>query len=618
MRLENRRLAESLVIAFMLSGCDYKVSSSHDTDASGTGGRLRLVLSADTAPIGSEVAIGLRSADSAAILAIQGTLYFDPERLRYSGVSNDSAVLIAAYNTSQAGRGQVQLALGAAASGMRAAIVFTVKRPNYASGLFFETKTGVFQDGASLAGQIARPGEIDPLLPARANAPPAIAVLPRRSAGLIPPNTQYGDANLDGRLNVGDALLVANIGVGNLVTPGPGDPVEVAANLTPVNGPGRGGVDDSLPPGWESNCVRRLDVLDALVIAQAVVGRPTGIAGTDVPSDALEFPSHRLRGGICGSGVLPLTDLGTTRYLGTWQGGLYPGGSNTMPAAHAAAGAIRARRVKPRDVTGAASPGGKIILLSVGMSNVTQEWCAAVSTAPCEPWSFASRAAADPAVNHTSLVIANGARGGETAFSWDSPADPMYDWVRDSILAPRQLSEQQVQVVWLKESLSTPQVSLPSPSADAFAMEIALGNIMRALKARYPHLQMVLLSSRVYAGFAATPLNPEPFAYESGFSVKWLIEAQINQMLNGGTVSDPRAGDLDYSSGAPWIAWGPYLWADGYRRRADGVRWLPTDFESDGTHPSAAGESTVAGKLLAFFKTDARTACWFVAGRVCP
>ena len=59
-------------------------------------------------------------------------------------------------------------------------------------------------------------------------------------------------------------------------------------------------------------------------------------------------------------------------------------------------------------------------------------------------------------------------------------------------------------------------------------------------------------------------MNPEPYAYESGFSMKWLIEAQINQMETG--VIDPDAGDLDYDSGvAPWLAWGTYLWADGTR-----------------------------------------------------
>ena len=64
------------------------------------------------------------------------------------------------------------------------------------------------------------------------------------------------------------------------------------------------------------------------------------------------------------------------------------------------------------------------------------------------------------------------------------------------------------------------------------------------------------MKSRVYTGFATTHLDPEPFAYESGFAVKWVIEAQINQRRTGRI--DPIAGDL--ITNAPFIAWGPYLW----------------------------------------------------------
>ena len=42
-----------------------------------------------------------------------------------------------------------------------------------------------------------------------------------------------------------------------------------------------------------------------------------------------------------------------------------------------------------------------------------------------------------------------------------------------------------------------------------------------------PNVKLAYLSSRTYGGYATTPLNPEPYAYESGFSVKWLIEGQL-------------------------------------------------------------------------------------------
>ena len=51
-------------------------------------------------------------------------------------------------------------------------------------------------------------------------------------------------------------------------------------------------------------------------------------------------------------------------------------------------------------------------------------------------------------------------------------------------------------------------------------------------KSRYPNLRLAYLSSRIYAGYAQTALNPEPYAYESGFSVKWLIERQLLDHLS--------------------------------------------------------------------------------------
>ncbi len=323
-------------------------------------------------------------------------------------------------------------------------------------------------------------------------------------------------------------------------------------------------------------------------------------------------------GGGTGSARVPLTDLGAGNYLG-FAGGLYPNGANTPPAAHGALGLARAQAVRPLDTAGNAGPGGKIVLLSIGMSNTTQEFCSADSSVmPCSAWSFMGQAAADAAVNKATLVIVNGARSGQTAPDWDSPGDSNYDRVRDTRLAPLGLSEQQVQVAWVKVANAGPNASLPATQADAYALLTSMGGIVRALKQRYPNLQQVFLSSRIYAGYATTTLNPEPYAYESGFAVKWLIQAQIDQVQSGGTLVDARAGNLDPNGVAPWLAWGAYLWADGLNPRADGLVWERADLEADGTHPAQPGEAKVAAQLLGFFKTSPYSRCWFVAGGSCP
>jgi hypothetical protein len=273
----------------------------------------------------------------------------------------------------------------------------------------------------------------------------------------------------------------------------------------------------------------------------------------------------------------------------------------------------RAGTVQPLDASGAPSPTGKIVLLSIGMSNTSDEWC---GTSPdCTSASGASlmkQAEGSAAVNHTTLAIVNGAQGGQDAKTWTSPTSPNYDMVKNQRLAPLGLTEKQVQVIWLKEADANPSVSLPSSSADAYTLEENLGKILRSIRVRYPNIKMVFLTSRIYGGYATDSLNPEPYAYESGFAVKWLIQAQIDQMRQG-IITDPHAGNLDYNTVAPWIAWGPYLWANGATPRSDGLSWLRSDFQSDGTHPSASGIQKVGDALLSFFLTSPYTTCWFTA-----
>jgi hypothetical protein len=309
---------------------------------------------------------------------------------------------------------------------------------------------------------------------------------------------------------------------------------------------------------------------------------------------------------------VPLNDLGAGLYLGQFQGGLYPKGLNSAPAAHAGVGIQRANAVVGLNAAGAPDSSGKYVLLSIGMSNTTQEFCNANGvTQPCQAHTFVGQALVHPAVNHSQLVFVNGAMGGQTASTWDSPSDNNYNVVRDQRLAPQGLSEAQVQAVWVKVANAQPQVSLPAANADAYTLVVQMGNIARALKVRYPNVKVVFFSSRIYAGYASgvSTLNPEPYAYESAFAVKWVVQAQINQMAGGGI--DPRAGDLNYNSVAPWIAWGPYLWADGLTPRSDGLTWQCANLNSDGTHPSQSGQEKVGSLLLNFFLTSPFTRPWF-------
>jgi hypothetical protein len=311
---------------------------------------------------------------------------------------------------------------------------------------------------------------------------------------------------------------------------------------------------------------------------------------------------------------IPLIDMGAATYKG-YSGGLYPNGSNEMPPEHALEGLARAGLIQPLDPAGNPSPTGKYVLLSVGMSNAAREFGVPGRT---QDWTFIGRATADPDLNHSSMVIINGARSGQVASDWESANHYNYNFIRDSQLAPNGLTENQVQVIWMKMANgdASSHLSLPAQDADAYILMARMGNILRALRSRYPNLQQVFISSRIYAGYAIEDrLNPEPYAYESGFAVKWLIEAQIQQMATG--VINEVAGDLNYNTAAPWIAWGPYMWANGATPRSDGLIWVREDFADDGTHPFIEGQRKVATMLMTFFKTAPMTQCWFVSGGVC-
>ena len=71
---------------------------------------------------------------------------------------------------------------------------------------------------------------------------------------------------------------------------------------------------------------------------------------------------------------------------------------------------------------------------------------------------------------------------------------------------------------------------------------------------------------------------------------------------------DPAKGDVK----APWLSWGPYLWAKD-SKRGDGFSYQERDFSaSDGTHESQPGQEKIGRALLGFFKTDTTAKVWFV------
>ncbi|HUF46422.1 MAG TPA: hypothetical protein VMM93_01340 [Vicinamibacterales bacterium] len=287
------------------------------------------------------------------------------------------------------------------------------------------------------------------------------------------------------------------------------------------------------------------------------------------------------------------TSVGLTPLIepGSYQGhplGLYPGGQNQPPGDHLAAGLDLARGVEPLDASGQPSPAGRFALISIGMSNTTQEFSA-----------FVPLAAADSS-RHPRLAIVDGAQGGMTAADWQNPGCSCWS-VLEVRLQNAGVSRQQVVAAWIKVADRQPSTGWPA-HAQTLANETIV--VLQRLKARFPNLRLAYLSSRIYAGYATTTLNPEPYAYESGFAMRWAIDEQL-----AGNPALRYTGD---DAPAPWIAWGPYLWADGLRARSDGLTWACSDFQSDGTHPSPSGRQKVAERLLDFVRTDPTASEWYL------
>ncbi|UCD27889.1 MAG: hypothetical protein JSV03_12395 [Planctomycetota bacterium] len=299
------------------------------------------------------------------------------------------------------------------------------------------------------------------------------------------------------------------------------------------------------------------------------------------------------------TGLIPLTELGESNYKGQ-TGGLYGKGGNMPPAAHLTAAKKELAKIEPLDADGKPSAGGKIVLISLGMSNTTQEFSKFKELTDVD---------ADKSPN---LVIVDCAQGGMAAQQWAHPESRMRKkrrppWITMAERVQKAgVSPAQVQVVWIKQAQPMPARLGEFPKhAKSIQRDVTI--ILNKLKEKFANLRVAYLSSRIYAGYATTGLNPEPYAYESAFAVRWLIEEQIKGKpeLN----YDSARGEVK----SPLLLWGPYLWADGVKpRKGDNLVWKREDFRRDGTHPSESGRKKVADMLLKFFKNHPTAKRWFL------
>lgn len=355
-------------------------------------------------------------------------------------------------------------------------------------------------------------------------------------------------------------------------------------------------------------------VARAMAAQKAAKGKQTGKADAAKAANTVPVSDPKIV-----AALVPLDEL-TGSYKGE-SGGLYGDGRNTPPPAHLAAYLDASKKIQPLDAEGKPSKDGRIVLLSIGMSNTTMEYSR-----------FKQVAEADPEKS-PHVVIVDGAKGARTGLAWSLdgleflPAGEEQRLVgelakagvgarkgfgdtwsgAEAKLKASDVTTKQVQALWIKQAEARPGTLGEFP-AHAKILQASLVNILNIARQLYPNLRVAYLSSRIFGGYATTPLNPEPYAYEEAFSLRWVIRDQIN--------GEPRL-NYDPARGAvksPIVVWGPYLWANGTTaRKSDGFAWKLEDFvASDRTHPDTPARQKVADLLLNFLKTDAGARRWFI------
>jgi hypothetical protein len=281
-----------------------------------------------------------------------------------------------------------------------------------------------------------------------------------------------------------------------------------------------------------------------------------------------------------------------------------------MPADHLAIGMTAASRIQPLDADGNPSPDGKIVFLSIGFGETARIM-----------QSFMDIAADDVRVERQHLVLLNGARDGADFHFWAERPDgvPQYSRVTSDTLMPAGVTPQQVQIAWVEIDNAPAFIPLGAADGDAYYLKAYIGDTLREMRRQYPNLQIAYLSSRTYTGYSTTGRSREPFAFESGYSNRWIITNQIDQerMAVPEWYWDTRGGLLDDTprrNVVPWVAWGPYLWANGTTPRSDGLTWQRGDFEADGETLSPSGAAKGAKLLFDFLLHEPTAQGWFRSG----
>lgn len=298
------------------------------------------------------------------------------------------------------------------------------------------------------------------------------------------------------------------------------------------------------------------------------------------------------------TGLIPIVDLLTGVY-DVYQGGLYPGGTNTMPLAHADSGVAIAQSIKPINFDGEIDTVyGKTVVLALGSGTAGKAFNKFIS-------SYQNAGYGD-----SCLRFINACTDMYSLSDMYGPdADDNYWKTVNDYFQAANLKKKQVAAVWLM----TPSVADTFTTTTAYvdSLKNVYIEVVKKMKKQLPNVKLLYISGLYYGGYT----NPfaqnahamsEPAPYLTDFAIKGAIQAQID----GDTSLIYSGEDAD----APWMCWGPNYWADGRNLRTyDDLRWLcPGDFDmaENGYYLDGSGTDKLSSRLYDFLTTDPTTTPW--------
>lgn len=286
---------------------------------------------------------------------------------------------------------------------------------------------------------------------------------------------------------------------------------------------------------------------------------------------------------------------------GDSTGGLYAN-TNTRPTAHTTAGTTRGLEIAPRASNGIIDwSSGKIGFILIGMSNMQRiGWYMADTL----------NSAAVQRVLNPKLVFQSCAQPNVSLTSMVDTTQAYWTNIVPDSLAVGGLTAKQVGIVIFYNVIRRTEATVSWPGYPQNTRDKTL-RIMRILQNKFPYCKQILINSREYCNYSgAAAAHNEPDTYWHGWGQKWAI---WNQIVGVDSVSYDKG--TSYKGNACWTDWMTYNWADGSSTgataRADGLKWLCSDYESDGIHPDTPGVYKIISRWLAKLKTDETTRMWF-------